>query len=216
MTFFLENITRYNYLIDTHWILYFQNDIIAVTNGLIPQHCYSVIKIDKISKPKTYLIKLRNPHGSNEWEGDWSDKDDERWKQLSMVQRKSLGYSDKNDGEFFMSLRDFQTYFGSLDFCHLNILDNSNFLQFHGNWKFASFKNHEDFSKLNVVTNFILISNCIYVMFTFDLNSFQLLSQPFPNIVWNYRNRHQCWSHSPNNMRAVNQNWILLDSILFI
>ena len=105
------------------------------------------MKVDKISKPKTYLIQLRNPHGSHEWEGDWSDKD-EKWEQMSNFQRKSLGYSDKNDGEFFMSLQDFQTYFGSVDFCHVNLQDNSHFLQFHGNWKFASFKNHGDFSKL--------------------------------------------------------------------
>ena len=114
---------------------------------MISGHSYSVIKVVKVKSSKTYLIQLRNPHGQNEWNGDWSD-DDDKWNQLYGCTLNKLGYvSNKNDGEFFMSLEDFRTYFGTVEFCHLNVHDNSNYLHFHGNWNLASFVNNDKFSK---------------------------------------------------------------------
>ena len=111
------------------------------------------MKVVKVRSSKTYLIQLRNPHGQNEWNGDWSD-DDDKWNQLYGCTLNKLGYvSNKNDGEFFMSLEDFRIYFGTVEFCHLNIYDNSNYLHFHGNWNLASFVNNETFSKSEVFIN---------------------------------------------------------------
>ena len=105
------------------------------------------MKVVKVSSSKTCLIQLRNPHGKNEWNGDWSD-DDDKWNQLYGCTQNKLGHvSNKNDGEFFMSLEDFRTYFGTVEFCHLNVHDNSNYLHFHGNWNLASFVNNDKFSK---------------------------------------------------------------------
>ena len=39
--------------------------------GLIPGHAYSVIKADEYKGIK--LLQIRNPWGSFEWDGDWSD-----------------------------------------------------------------------------------------------------------------------------------------------
>ena len=55
------------------------------------------MKVVKVSSSKTYLIQLRNPHGKNEWNGDWSD-DDDKWNQLYGCTQNKLGYaSNKND-----------------------------------------------------------------------------------------------------------------------
>lgn len=40
--------------------------------GLVSGHAYSVI--DVVHSHGYKLIKLRNPWGRGEWEGDWSDK----------------------------------------------------------------------------------------------------------------------------------------------
>ena len=106
------------------------------SKGLIALHCYSVIKVDKISNPRTYQIQLRNPHGRNEWKGQWSDKE------------------DTNEGEFFLSFEEFLKFFGTVDVCHVNNHNNSHFFEFHGDWKYASFMNHGDFSKLIEMINF--------------------------------------------------------------
>lgn len=41
-------------------------------SGLVNSHAYSVI--DVVHSHGFKLIKLRNPWGRGEWEGDWSDK----------------------------------------------------------------------------------------------------------------------------------------------
>ena len=44
--------------------------------GLITGHAYSLIQAAEVKKNgKTIqLVKLRNPWGDHEWNGDWSDK----------------------------------------------------------------------------------------------------------------------------------------------
>ena len=41
------------------------------------QHAYSVvgaIKLSEFTDRKELLLKIRNPHGRNEWNGAWSDR----------------------------------------------------------------------------------------------------------------------------------------------
>jgi len=44
--------------------------------GVISGHAYSLISIHelKVSGEVVRLLRLRNPWGSGEWQGDWSDK----------------------------------------------------------------------------------------------------------------------------------------------
>lgn len=45
--------------------------------GLFASHAYTVIGVYDVEVER--LVKIRNPHGSGEWTGKWSDQDDENW-----------------------------------------------------------------------------------------------------------------------------------------
>ncbi|XP_030084769.2 calpain-6 isoform X1 [Serinus canaria] len=78
--------------------------------GLIVGHAYSVTAIRKLrlgeslvfsfKAEKLFMIRLRNPWGKKEWHGAWSDSSEE-WKKVSDSERKSLGLTVGNDGEFW-------------------------------------------------------------------------------------------------------------------
>jgi calpain-15 len=46
-------------------------------------HAYSIVQVKEIDQFK--LVKLRNPWGSFEWKGNWSDQSP-LWKQVGTVQ----------------------------------------------------------------------------------------------------------------------------------
>lgn len=70
--------------------------------GLVGGHAYSLLRAYEGNGLK--LIKLRNPWGSHEWNGDWSDKS----KKWTSKLKKELNYVDADDGSFWMSFDDFQ------------------------------------------------------------------------------------------------------------
>lgn len=55
----------------------------------------------------TRLLKIRNPWGNFEWKGDWSDTSDLWTSDL----KEYCDFTEANDGTFFMSWEDAQTYF---------------------------------------------------------------------------------------------------------
>jgi len=71
--------------------------------GLIGGHAYSLLSAYE-GENGLKLIKLRNPWGQHEWNGDWSDNSKLWTPQL----KKELNYVDANDGSFWMSFDDFQ------------------------------------------------------------------------------------------------------------
>uniref|UniRef100_A0A8C5JEH7 Calpain 14 n=1 Tax=Junco hyemalis TaxID=40217 RepID=A0A8C5JEH7_JUNHY len=87
---------------------------VRLGNGLVAGHAYTVTGIRKV-RPVTCqygpenLVRLRNPWGKIEWKGDWSDSPKEK-----ILLRKK-----KDDGEFWMSLRDFKIHFVDLVICKL-------------------------------------------------------------------------------------------------
>ncbi|NXP44002.1 CAN14 protein, partial [Heliornis fulica] len=88
-------------------------------NGLVAGHAYTVTGIRKVtcqSGPEN-LVRLRNPWGKIEWKGDWSDSS-YKWEMLS-PKEKILLRKKKEDGEFWMSLRDFKIHFVDLTICKL-------------------------------------------------------------------------------------------------
>ena len=89
--------------------------------GLFPNHTYTILRacevIDQDGK-QVQLIELRNPQGTGEWKGDWCDGS-EKWT-IELINQ--LGVKKKDDGIFYMSMKDFKEYFISIHIC--KYLDN--------------------------------------------------------------------------------------------
>lgn len=92
-----------------------------LSTGLIAGHAYTITDVKKVSVGgrDIRLIRIRNPWGSVEWNGAWSDNSRE-WEQIPQHQRRSLGLVTEDDGEFWMEFRDFKRHFERVDICHLS------------------------------------------------------------------------------------------------
>ncbi|OCT79502.1 hypothetical protein XELAEV_18026312mg [Xenopus laevis] len=91
----------------------------VLDNGLVTGHAYSVMDVRQVTcKSETEnLVRLRNPWGKIEWKGKWSDRCP-KWDQLSYKERLFLRKKREN-GEFWMSIEDFETHFVELVICKL-------------------------------------------------------------------------------------------------
>jgi len=87
--------------------------------GLVGGHAYSVLKLVEVSGHQ--LIQCRNPWGSGEWTGSWSDEDPAWTPQL----RKACGAALLDDGKFWMSIQDFVNNSGGVEYAR----------SFGPNWK---------------------------------------------------------------------------------
>ncbi|CAH2987358.1 unnamed protein product [Chilo suppressalis] len=94
--------------------------------GLIRGHAYSItrVKYVDIETPgragKIPLLRLRNPWGNEaEWNGPWSDKSPE-WRFIPESEKEELGLTFDDDGEFWMSMKDFAQHFDRVEICNLN------------------------------------------------------------------------------------------------
>ena len=78
-------------------------------NGIICGHAYTVLSAHNLATPNgsVRLIKLRNPWGGSEWNGDWSDKSSLWTQQL----KNEVGFVAKEDGIFFMAERDYLRWY---------------------------------------------------------------------------------------------------------
>jgi calpain-15 len=100
--------------------------------GLVGSHAYSLLGAyfvivegvgrsrlaktteDMVSSNLRRIVKLRNPWGSGEWKGDWSDSSHLWSSQL----KSELGWTQEDDGIFFMSYEDFSKYFTDFQVCY--------------------------------------------------------------------------------------------------
>lgn len=71
------------------------------------------------------ILKLRNPWGTGEWKGSWSDNSSE-WNQSL---RQQLNYFTSDDGVFYMNWNDFLKYFSDVQICY-----------FHDNYRYSALK----------------------------------------------------------------------------
>jgi len=81
--------------------------------GLVAGHAYSILdakRFDKVS-----LIQLRNPWGSFEWKGAWSDNAPE-WDKNPKI-KNLCKHVAADDGTFWISLEDFVQQFNNVDVC---------------------------------------------------------------------------------------------------
>ncbi|XP_053328617.1 calpain-6 [Spea bombifrons] len=109
--------------------------------GLVKGHAYSVIEIKKVplgQKPlccgkrnKLFMVRMRNPWGSKEWRGAWSDGSEE-WNSVSKSEREALGLTIRDDGEFWMTFEDWCSNFTHADVCWMI---NTSCLTFRKTWE---------------------------------------------------------------------------------
>ncbi|CAB3406202.1 unnamed protein product [Caenorhabditis bovis] len=104
----------------------------SLTCGLVKGHAYAVTAVLTVdldaqkgltsyllgTKRKQNLIRLQNPWGEKEWNGAWSDNSIE-WQNVSEPQKKSMGISVEEDGDFWMPWESFVQYFTDISICQL-------------------------------------------------------------------------------------------------
>ncbi|XP_063353835.1 calpain-1 catalytic subunit-like [Pelmatolapia mariae] len=90
---------------------------IVLPNGLVQSHAYAVTGVKQmISRGQMVnLVRLWNPWGHGEWNGDWSDRSP-LWQTVS-PQDRDMCLAVYDDGEFWMSLKDFCKTYSGLDIC---------------------------------------------------------------------------------------------------
>jgi hypothetical protein len=118
--------------------------------GLVAGHAYSIIsavevveRVGGLPKPngKTFrLVHLRNPWGSYEWKGAWSDKSS-MWQKYKSI-AKQVGHTTSDDGSFWMSFTDFKKTYSRINICDRDTK------------KDASLDVNEDWGSLGIVSGF--------------------------------------------------------------
>ncbi|GAB1301317.1 Calpain-13 [Apodemus speciosus] len=114
----------------------------VMENGLVSQHAYTVTGAEQgiqYQKGWEEIIRLWNPWGNTEWRGRWRDGSQE-WKE-TQDPRKSQLYGNKDDGEFWMSCRDFQENFSCLFVCNQIPITLDHGVTPNESWRQMRFKN---------------------------------------------------------------------------
>ena len=92
------------------------NDENIKSKGLVNNHTYNLRKAfeKEYNNNDVKLIKLINPFGKGEWNGDWGDNSS-NWNQITI---NLFEFSQKkDDGEFYITYEDFLNYFKSICIC---------------------------------------------------------------------------------------------------
>lgn len=86
-------------------------------NGLVQGHAYSLITALECRGFR--FVKLRNPWGQHEWNGDWSDE----WSGWTMYPeiQAELEFEAASDGIFWMEWRDFCKNYTSISICQMSM-----------------------------------------------------------------------------------------------
>lgn len=96
--------------------------------GICGSHAYSMLAVyqlffdgenyNRVEQGEEFthrVVKLRNPWGQGEWQGEWSDQD-EKWTEDL---KEALGFTGNcEDGIFFMPWEEFLTYYSDVQICY--------------------------------------------------------------------------------------------------
>ena len=102
----VESLVFWNWMVTWHnqgyCLTAATDDGVDEDSGMVPGHYYSITRVEYAQGH--YLINLRNPWGSFEWEGPYSDFSREWTQGLKAELRPKF---DKHDGAFWMNVYDF-------------------------------------------------------------------------------------------------------------
>ena len=86
--------------------------------GLSPGHAYTVLGVHELDGPrgKEKVVRLRNPWGNGEWNGDWSDSSS-KWTSST---RLKMSVIKRDDGDFYMGYNDFIKYYVTMGFAKIH------------------------------------------------------------------------------------------------
>jgi len=90
-------------------------------NGILCNHAYGVLQVQDVlcHGISHRLIQVRNPWGSGiEWAGAWSDNDP-NWKKVDQNTKKRLGFTNEDDGTWWMGFSDFKKEFDEIQVCRV-------------------------------------------------------------------------------------------------
>nr|XP_057946308.1 calpain-1 catalytic subunit-like [Doryrhamphus excisus]XP_057946309.1 calpain-1 catalytic subunit-like [Doryrhamphus excisus]XP_057946310.1 calpain-1 catalytic subunit-like [Doryrhamphus excisus]XP_057946311.1 calpain-1 catalytic subunit-like [Doryrhamphus excisus]XP_057946479.1 calpain-1 catalytic subunit-like isoform X2 [Doryrhamphus excisus]XP_057946480.1 calpain-1 catalytic subunit-like isoform X2 [Doryrhamphus excisus] len=91
----------------------------VLPNGLVEGHAYTITGVRQMMSrgQVVKMVRLLNPWGKVEWNGDWSDGSP-LWKTVSQ-QDRDMCLAVFDNGEFWMCLEDFCRFYDDLDICCL-------------------------------------------------------------------------------------------------
>lgn len=86
-------------------------------------HAYTVSAAARVSVHGYKLLRVRNPWGDGrEWSGPWCDGSPE-WNNVTSQEKQELDLRFHEDGESWMSFRDFCANFDRVEVCLLGSLE---------------------------------------------------------------------------------------------
>lgn len=109
--------------------------------GILYNKMYAITDCRVVQGQK--LLRLRNPWGTLEWHGKWSDTSDLWTDELLAI----LDYKPGDDGTFWMSFADFCYFFNRMFLCRLPANLGAEALQWYGSWdgKAGGTEHHKTF-----------------------------------------------------------------------
>lgn len=82
--------------------------------GLLQDHAYSILDARELLGE--YVLRIRNPWGQLEWNGDWSDESS-LWHSVPRGVKEAFGHFHGDDGNFWVNVEDFTRFFSGIEVC---------------------------------------------------------------------------------------------------
>lgn len=107
----------------------------SVKGSIVGGHAYSILGIYEpmLTTSKVRLLKLRNPWGSFEWKGEWSDSSS-NWTTYPGVALEIGKPKEANDGIFYIAWEDFLNYYDLVDILFPSVSIADTHISLHEEW----------------------------------------------------------------------------------
>ena len=97
------------------------SDTDSSQSGVVQGHAYTLLKVDilNVQGQQVRLVQLRNPWGKGEFKGAWSDND-QNWNYVDHAEKQRIGYTQKEDGIFFIPFETFWDEFRAITIAEID------------------------------------------------------------------------------------------------